>query len=469
MCGSVLLDKPGKQKATSSLTSPGLLLPSASASTSGRMEDGFGEYLRRQLGQDQNISASSSSQAPLLPFFQSQSPSQPSSQSTRQVSEALSDPSLFLPQDTVMTATTQELRWGGKPEFGDTRTAADPSEGGQIQIQSQGPSQMQGQQQPEMSRQEAFSQMIEYHREGLDRSIGGRRDGDDDRGRDDDERGRKQRSDGELCFEVEPGDNTIGKEMAATSSSAPSAFSSSSRSAGPSVSTMTNNNNNNNNNNNAFSLFPFKGDKDDTSSSLSNVNGEGLQVYTVGHLMPRNTFADDGSWNFDTNGCSHAGIASTAAAAAKDVGNFVSGPATVTTAQGDDGGDENEDEDVEMVPPRMFIGPSTSTSASTSTSSSHQQKLRVRRATFVPSRWAVSPRVLLVDDDAVTRRLSSQFLKIFGCTTDVAVDGIGAVTKMNLEKYDLVLMVNLFFIFFLATHVLEMNYFFLVCLGHLDA
>ncbi|KAJ7711224.1 SKN7, two-component response regulator [Mycena olivaceomarginata] len=67
------------------------------------------------------------------------------------------------------------------------------------------------------------------------------------------------------------------------------------------------------------------------------------------------------------------------------------------------------------------------------------QTLRARRSTFVPG-WAVPPRVLLVDDDAVTRRLSSKFLKIFGCTTNVAVDGVSAVNKMNLEKYDLVLM-----------------------------
>ncbi|KAG2127337.1 hypothetical protein BD769DRAFT_1667966 [Suillus cothurnatus] len=37
-------------------------------------------------------------------------------------------------------------------------------------------------------------------------------------------------------------------------------------------------------------------------------------------------------------------------------------------------------------------------------------------------------------------RLSSKFLQVFGCMIDVAVDGVGAVNKMNLEKYDLVLM-----------------------------
>ncbi|KAI5981105.1 CheY-like superfamily, partial [Pisolithus albus] len=54
--------------------------------------------------------------------------------------------------------------------------------------------------------------------------------------------------------------------------------------------------------------------------------------------------------------------------------------------------------------------------------------------------WAVPPRVLPVDDDAVSRRLNSKFLQVLGCVIDVAVDGVGAVNKMNLEKYDLVLM-----------------------------
>ena len=65
--------------------------------------------------------------------------------------------------------------------------------------------------------------------------------------------------------------------------------------------------------------------------------------------------------------------------------------------------------------------------------------LRVRRSTYVPG-WAVPPRVLLVDDDAVHRKLGSKFLQVFGCAIDVAVDGVSAVNKMNLEKYDLVLM-----------------------------
>ena len=73
--------------------------------------------------------------------------------------------------------------------------------------------------------------------------------------------------------------------------------------------------------------------------------------------------------------------------------------------------------------------------------SPRQSKLRVRRSTYVPG-WAVPPRVLLVEDDLVSRRLSSKFLQVSGCEIGVAVDGLGAVSKMELEKYDLVLMVR---------------------------
>ncbi|SDA06610.1 BZ3501_MvSof-1269-A2-R1_Chr4-2g06656 [Microbotryum saponariae] len=62
-----------------------------------------------------------------------------------------------------------------------------------------------------------------------------------------------------------------------------------------------------------------------------------------------------------------------------------------------------------------------------------------RKLAYVPG-WAVPPRVLLVEDDAVCRKLSSKFLEVFGCQIDVAVDGVSAVNKMNMQKYDLVLM-----------------------------
>ena len=68
-----------------------------------------------------------------------------------------------------------------------------------------------------------------------------------------------------------------------------------------------------------------------------------------------------------------------------------------------------------------------------------RNSLRIRRKTFVPG-WAVPPKVLLVEDDDVSRKLSNKFLQVFGCETDMAVDGLSAVNKMNWTKYDLVLM-----------------------------
>ena len=97
------------------------------------------------------------------------------------------------------------------------------------------------------------------------------------------------------------------------------------------------------------------------------------------------------------------------------------------------GEDGNEDDgDLEIVPPGMLTTgppPSIPTIFSTtakpppsrsslpspppsSSSPSSQQKLRVRRATFVPGSWAIPPRVLLVDDDAVIRKLSSKYLDV---------------------------------------------------------
>ncbi|OBZ69122.1 Transcription factor prr1 [Grifola frondosa] len=158
----------------------------------------------------------------------------------------------------------------------------------------------------------------------------------------------------------------------------------------------------------------------------STLSHEGLQVFTVGHLLPRSSLEDEnGNWAFD-----------------QSVLNSVVMP----TPQGMGGDPEQEDEAAPQQP--LFATPApapgfaqtgTNAAAGPSTRPASAQTLRVRRSTYVPG-WAVPPRVLLVDDDAVSRRLSSKFLQIFGCTIDVAVDGVGAVNKMNLEKYDLVLM-----------------------------
>ena len=81
--------------------------------------------------------------------------------------------------------------------------------------------------------------------------------------------------------------------------------------------------------------------------------------------------------------------------------------------------------------------------ASVSSATAHVDTDGTRRPGYLPA-WTVPPKVLLVEDDAVCRRLSSKFLQVFGCTIDVAVDGVSAVNKMNLEKYDLVFMVRLY-------------------------
>ncbi|THH16179.1 hypothetical protein EUX98_g9346, partial [Antrodiella citrinella] len=154
---------------------------------------------------------------------------------------------------------------------------------------------------------------------------------------------------------------------------------------------------------------------------------EGLQVFTVGHLMPRSGMEDDnGNWSFDRNSLE----------------------ALVMPTPAGAGGDPPQEGESEPQPP-LSIADLTSPTPSSRlkangangepTRPMSAQTLRVRRSTYVPG-WAVPPRVLLVDDDAVSRKLSSKFLQVFGCTIDVAVDGVGAVNKMNLEKYDLVLM-----------------------------
>ncbi|ORY97925.1 CheY-like superfamily [Syncephalastrum racemosum] len=66
--------------------------------------------------------------------------------------------------------------------------------------------------------------------------------------------------------------------------------------------------------------------------------------------------------------------------------------------------------------------------------------LSVRRKPNGNGGWTVPPRILLVDDDSVYRDLSGKLLQVIGCTIDLAKDGVEAIKKMGLEKYDLILM-----------------------------
>ena len=200
-----------------------------------------------------------------------------------------------------------------------------------------------------------------------------------------------------------------------------------------------------------FGSASFPSDAADAFSNLPTNptdEHEGLQVYTVGHLLPRSTGGDDtqGSWTFDASGLATGGMFS-----GLGIGG-VGGAGAGSPSASEQTYSQGSEETVQPTPSKALITPGSSSTSSSSSSSAVSggasgQKLRVRRSTFVPG-WAVPPRVLLVDDDAVSRQLSSKFLKVFGCTTDVAVDGIAAVNKMNLEKYDLVLMVSISITFF---------------------
>ena len=92
----------------------------------------------------------------------------------------------------------------------------------------------------------------------------------------------------------------------------------------------------------------------------------GLQVYTVGHLMPQNKLVNEGNWSFNTNGSN----GSSSANASQPVGNFMYEPtAAPSETLGSLGEDGNEDdEDVETVPARMLsIGPPPTISSTTET------------------------------------------------------------------------------------------------------
>ncbi|CAG8473384.1 6960_t:CDS:10 [Acaulospora morrowiae] len=78
-------------------------------------------------------------------------------------------------------------------------------------------------------------------------------------------------------------------------------------------------------------------------------------------------------------------------------------------------------------------------SSSNSKDNRNVGRSNIIRSTFIPN-WTVPPKVLLVDDDAVYQNIGSKLLKVFGCSIDIATDGLSAVGKMNIEKYDLVLM-----------------------------
>lgn len=85
--------------------------------------------------------------------------------------------------------------------------------------------------------------------------------------------------------------------------------------------------------------------------------------------------------------------------------------------------------------------------STTSSSSSSSSTTPSTTSSSSQVSWTVPPRILLVDDDSVYRDLSGKLLQIIGCTIDLAKDGVEALKKMGMEKYDLILMVTYLYLF----------------------
>lgn len=60
----------------------------------------------------------------------------------------------------------------------------------------------------------------------------------------------------------------------------------------------------------------------------------------------------------------------------------------------------------------------------------------------IQANWSTPPRVLLVDDDSLYRDVSGRMLNMMGCSINLAKDGLEALQKLSVEKYDLILMVS---------------------------
>lgn len=65
-----------------------------------------------------------------------------------------------------------------------------------------------------------------------------------------------------------------------------------------------------------------------------------------------------------------------------------------------------------------------------------------KNKTIIAANWTTPPRVLLVDDDSVYRDICGRMLVMMKCSVEYAKDGLEALDKLNLNKYDLILMVS---------------------------
>ncbi|KAI9355218.1 hypothetical protein BD770DRAFT_324173 [Pilaira anomala] len=89
---------------------------------------------------------------------------------------------------------------------------------------------------------------------------------------------------------------------------------------------------------------------------------------------------------------------------------------------------------------KSFNSNSSSSSSSSNTTNATSASSSASSSSSSQVSWTVPPRILLVDDDSVYRDLSGKLLSVIGCTIDLAKDGVEALKKMGMEKYDLILM-----------------------------
>lgn len=96
---------------------------------------------------------------------------------------------------------------------------------------------------------------------------------------------------------------------------------------------------------------------------------------------------------------------------------------------------------VQPPPPQVPSQPQPQPQQQQQQQPQQQQQTSSKQSSVTPQ-WTIRPKILLVEDDAISRKLSFKFLEVLGCTIEVAEDGVSAVNKMNTEKYDLVFMVS---------------------------
>lgn len=93
-----------------------------------------------------------------------------------------------------------------------------------------------------------------------------------------------------------------------------------------------------------------------------------------------------------------------------------------------------------LIKSGMLLTPSAEFSPETSLNAMIGDPAAQKSDTATP--WSTTPRILVVENEQASRNLCARHLQDHGCSVDLAFDGAAAVNKMNIEEFDLVLMVR---------------------------